>query len=192
MTQVIANNALLIAEPQLAKYVIDNKLMLPQGISFSDWDNCGVWLAEAERVLTDNLTLVRLLRADWWRAGVIKFREKVHQAQAIFGVSGYTIANDASEIAQVDDKCRLVNGATFEQMAGVKAAPKAQQVTILEQAVNESWSRARVEQEASGLDEDSYQRQKTLRVLRNAYNKLDKEGREDFDAWYKKVRKSSP
>lgn len=193
MTQTITTTSatLLAASPQLKQYVIDNKLMLPEGMSFEDWDACGTWLSAAHDVLDQNLTLIRFLRADWWRFGRCKYGERISQSSAVFDVHWRTVANDASELSTVADAARKVEGATFEQVAGVRAAPAAKQAVILEQAVKEGWSRSEVEQVASGLSEDLYKRQKTLSTMRNAYNRLDKKGRDEFAKWFDTVRAAS-
>jgi hypothetical protein len=183
-------SALLAIVPELSKYVVDNNLILPAAMSFDAWDSCGVWLASVHEAIDQSLTLVRFLRADWWRYGS-KFGERMYQSSAIFDVNWRTVANDASELSRVNNECRMIDGATFEQVTATKGAPIDQQPELVRQAVINGWSASQTEQAASGLDEDTYKRNKSLRKMQNIYNSLDGQGRQEFDNWYKKVKRAN-
>lgn len=183
------DNVLVAADGNLAQYIIRNRLVLPHDLSFTEWDSCGCWLAQAHNTLEQSVTLIRLFRADWWTFGKGRYKRRAYQARAMFGVSAETVANDASEVVNVADACRDVEGATFEQMAGVRYAPADVQPDLLRKAVAEGWSRDEVARNAKGKPEGEWQRSKLLSKMQNAYNALDDDGRDEFHNWYTRVRK---
>lgn len=181
------DNFLVKAEPNLDRYIERNRLTLPLNLEVERWESIGMWLLSAQQVVDRSAVLVRLLRADWWRYGCTSYGEdRATQAEAIFGVSARTIRNDASELSNVADECREVEGATFEILAGARHAPREAQRAIVEQAVNEGWGKNEVEQH-SRPDAKEWQRQQLVRRAQNAYNLMDDEAREMFDQWHASV-----
>lgn len=178
------DNFLVKAEPQLDRYIQRNRLTLPASLDVDQWESIGMWLLSAQQVVDRSAVLVRLLRADWWRYGCTSYgEERATQAEAIFGVSARTIRNDASELTNVADDCREVDGATFEILAGVRHAPRETQRAIVEQAVAEGWGKPEVEAR-SRPDGANWQRAQLVRRAQNAYNLMDDEARAMFDQWY--------
>lgn len=186
-----AANVLAAASPKLARYVRGTQLLLPHGFTYKDWDDLGDWLEVARLELERNASLVRCLRADWWNYGTQTYGQtKAAQARSMYGVSALTIANDASELRRVDPDARVIDGATFSQLAAVRHAEPAAQAGIIADAVANGMPASEVERIARGVkDREEWRRGRLLAGMRNAYNELDAEGRDEWHKWYLKVRK---
>lgn len=184
-------NVLVAAAPGLANYVRGTQLLLPHDLSYEAWDDLGAWLEAARVELDRNTQLVRCLRADWWNYGTHAYgQNKAAQARSMFGVSALTIANDASELRRVESEARDVSGATYSQLAAVRHAEPHEQAAIIREAVENNLPATEVERMARGVhDREAWRRGRLLANMRNAYNDLDAEGREDFHKWYLKVRR---
>lgn len=181
-------NFLTIAQPKLAQHIVHGKLLLPHNITFAEWEEVGAWLLAAQEVIDRNATMVRILRADWYRFGCERYGEdRAVQAQAVFGVAARTIANDASELSHVADECREIEGVTFEVLAGARHAPKEVQPELVREAVQQGWGRREVETIAR-KDGAQWAQGVLLRQMQNAYNRMDDAGRIEFDKWYASVQ----
>lgn len=186
-----AANVLAAASPKLSKYMRGTSLLLPHGLTYKDWDDLGDWLKAAGEELERNSNLVRCLRADWWNYGSQVYgHNRAAQARAMHGVSALTIANDASEMKRVTPAAREVAGATYSQLAAVRYAEPHKQAAIIIEAVANDLPASEVERMARGVaDREEWRRGRLLATMRNAYNELDAEGREQWAAWYGKVSK---
>lgn len=167
----------------IRRYVSDDlRLLLPDDLDAEGIAAVVVHLTAAEQKSAEISTLVRLWRTDAWAALKARYpRQELLRnqiAEAVLGVSGRTMDNDLSAIANLNPACRTIVGATFEQMEAAAKAAQHLQPAILSQAVDERWSPSEIKRVALDEDVDEWDRKEAIRKFLSLWRGADDQTKE--------------